>query len=536
MSRAGKIRINTCVVAVAAMATWPQTAAAQAFACPKTGGHMVFAQEAKVNSLDQYTSSTISTRNVAMNIFEALMTRDENMNPIPELAQEVNESADGLTYTFKLRQGVKFHNGKPMTTEDVVASFDRYKKVGIDKGILDIVEKWEATDAQTFVIRLKAPQPTFLENLSSFSVPIVIVPKENTDAPPMQMKPVGTGPWEFVEFVADSHVKLKRFDGYKPDTRYKDIDGFGGYKVACLDTVTFRIVTEAGARVAGLETGEFLGAEDVPAKSQATLKSNANIVLKPLQNFWVQLAIPNLSVPPTDNLKVRQAIQAALDMEEIMEAATDGAYRLNIGLQYPGQAFYTEAGKETYNQKNADKAKKLLAEGGYKGEKLILLTNKDYTNMYTAALVMSEQLKAIGMNVELLVLDWPASVQKQQNKGDPSGWNFFYTGYGTNTSLGGVAAMRFHAPPFNTYRPKDDVPDAEFASSSTRLPTARRWMSARPHSREPRRACWIRCWRFPSARSPRCRRCAPMSRASGPSAFRACPTSGSRADRASHRA
>lgn len=438
-------------------------ASAQQFTCPKTGGDLVFAQEAKVNSLDQHTSSTISTRNVAMQMFESLMTRDENMNPIPELAQEVIESPDGMTYTFKLRQGVKFHNGKLMTSEDVVASFDRYKKVGIDRGILDVVEKWEAPDKDTFILRMKAPQPTFLENLSSFSVPVVIVPKEIADAAPMQLKPIGTGPWEFVEFVADSHVKLKRFDGYQPDKRYNDINGFGGYKVACLDTVTFRIVTEPGARVAGLETGEFHGAEDVPATSQARLKENANIVLKPLENFWVQIAVPNLSFPPTDNLKVRQAIQAALDMEELMEAATDGAYRLNIGLQYPGQAFYTEAGKETYNQKNTAKAKKLLAEAGYKGEKLILMTNKDYSNMYTAALVMSEQLKAVGMNVELLVLDWPASVQKQQNTIE--GWNFFYTGYGTNTSLGGIAALRFHAPPYNTYRPKNNEPDAEFVKA-----------------------------------------------------------------------
>jgi peptide/nickel transport system substrate-binding protein len=436
------------------------TSAAAQFTCPKTGGNLVFAQEAKVNSLDMMTSSTISTRNIAMNMFEALMTRDENMSPIPELAESVNESEDGLTYTFKLRQGIKFHNSKEMTTEDVVASFDRYKKLGIDRGILDVVDKWEAPDKHTFIIRMKQAQPTFIENLSSFSVPIVIVPKENTDAPAMQMKPVGTGPWEFVEFVADSHVKLKRFDGYKPDARYKDINGFGGYKVACVDTVTFRIVTEAGARVAGLETGEFHGAEDVPAKAQSRLKSNANIVLKPLQNFWVQIATPNISMPPMDNLKIRQAIQAALDMEEIMDAATDGAYRLNIGLQYPGQPFYTEAGKNTYNIKDKDKAKKLLAEGGYKGEKIILLTNKDYGNMYTAALVMSEQLKAIGMNVELLVIDWPASVQKQQNTTD--GWHWFFTGYGTNTSLGGIAAWRFHSHPFNTYKPKDNKPDETF--------------------------------------------------------------------------
>ncbi|MBM3573291.1 MAG: ABC transporter substrate-binding protein [Alphaproteobacteria bacterium] len=435
-------------------------AAAQHFTCPRTGGNLVFAQEAKVNSLDQHTSSTISTRNVAMHMFESLMTRDENMSPIPELADQVIATEDGMTYTFKLRQGVKFHNGKIMTTEDVVASFDRYKKVGIDRGILDVVDRWEAPDKDTFIIRMKVAQPTFLENLSSFSVPIVIIPKENADAAPMQLKPVGTGPWEYVEFVADSHVKLKRFDGYVPDKRSTDINGFGGYKVACADTITFRIVTEAGARVAGLETGEFHGVEDLPAKAQARLKTNANIVLKPLQNFWVQIAIPNLSFAPTDNLKVRQAIQAALDMEEIMEAATDGAYRLNVGFQYPGQAFYTEAGKETYHQKNTAKAKKLLQESGYKGEKLTLLTNKDYSNMYTAALVMSEQLKAIGMNVELLVLDWPASVQRQQNTAE--GWNFFFTGYGTNTSLGGIAALRFHAPPFNTYRPKNNQPDAEF--------------------------------------------------------------------------
>jgi len=451
---------RSLALAAFSVASLAATAASAQFTCPKKGGNLVFAQEAKVNSLDQHTSSTISTRNIAMNMFEALMTRDENMAPIPELAETVTEAPDGMSYTFKLRQGIKFHNGKEMTTDDVVASFDRYKKVGIDRSILDVVEKWEAPDKTTFILRMKTAQPTFLENFSSFSVPIVIVPKENADAAAMQLKPVGTGPWEFVEFVADSHVKLKRFEGYVPDPRSKDIDGFGGHKVACLDTVTFRIVTEAGARVAGLETGEFHGAEDVPAKAQARLKGNANISLKPLQNFWVQIAVPNTSAPPTDNVKVRQAIQAALDMEEIMEAATDGAFRLNIGLQYPGQPFYTEAGKNTYNLKDKEKAKKLLAEAGYKGEKVVLLTNKDYSNMYTAALVMSEQLKAAGINAELLVLDWPATVQKQQNSAE--GWNFFFTGYGTNTSLGGIAAWRFHAHPNNAYKPKDNMPDEGF--------------------------------------------------------------------------
>src|SRR5271167_3831964 len=106
------------------------------FKCPHVGGDFPFGQEANVNSLDQMGSSTISTRNIAMNIFETLMTRDENTSPIPELADSVTEAPDHMSYTFKLRQGVKFHNGKPMTSADVVASFERYSKMGLLRTIL----------------------------------------------------------------------------------------------------------------------------------------------------------------------------------------------------------------------------------------------------------------------------------------------------------------------------------------------------------------------------------------------------------------
>src|SRR3954449_1368922 len=105
-------------------------ASAEPFKCPRTGGDFVFGQEANFNTLDQMTSATISTRNIAMNIYESLMTRDENNRPILELAEAMIEASDHLTYSFKLRQGIHFHNGKPLTSSDVVASFDRYGKVG----------------------------------------------------------------------------------------------------------------------------------------------------------------------------------------------------------------------------------------------------------------------------------------------------------------------------------------------------------------------------------------------------------------------
>src|SRR3954452_21327743 len=214
------------VLAVCAAAS----VSAEPFKCPRVGGNFTFGQEANINGLDQMTSGTISTRNIAMNMFESLMTRDENFNPILELADSMGESQDHLTYTFKLRQGVRFHNGKEMTSADVVASFDRYAKIGLYRSSLDNVDRWEAPDKDTFVIHLKKVQPTFLEFLSSFGAPIVIIPAENKDDPPMQLKTIGTGPWQLVESVPGAYVKMKRYEGYKPNVNFDQRTGLGGYK------------------------------------------------------------------------------------------------------------------------------------------------------------------------------------------------------------------------------------------------------------------------------------------------------------------
>ena len=438
-------------------------ALAAQFKCRKTGGTFTFAQSANVNGLDQMTSSAVSTRNIAMNIFETLITRSDTNAAIPELAASVTESADHLSYTFKLRDNITFHNGKKMSAADVLASYERYKRIGLQRNTFDNVASWETPDAGTFVMRLKEVQPTFLEQLSSFAVPIVIVPAEMKDDPPQQLRTVGTGPWSLVDYVPGSAVRLKRFDGFVANTAYEDRTGFGGYKQACFDAVTFRIVTEPGARVAGLQTGEIQGAEDVPTKALDTLKNDRNIALVPIQNWSILIAYANLQQAPTDNILVRQAIQAAMNMDEIMDAATDGNYRLNVGFQYPNQSTYSDLGKETYDQRNAAKAKQLLAQAGYKGEKIVLLTNKDYTYMYNASVVMAEQLKAIGLNIELKITDWPTAVAMRQKP--DSGWNFFYTGWGTEPSLGPIPTMQVLVPPNPVYVPRPGEDDKELAAA-----------------------------------------------------------------------
>jgi peptide/nickel transport system substrate-binding protein len=438
-------------------------AQAERFRCPRTGGDFVFAQSANVVGLDQMTSSAISTRNIAMNIFETLITRDDGNKPIPELADSFSESPDHLTYTFPLRRGVRFHNGKLMTSADIAASFDRYKRVGLQRNTFDNVAGWDTPDADTFVIRLKQVQPTFIEQLSSFAVPIVIVPAELKDDPPQQLRTIGTGPWQLVEYVPGGFVKLKRFDAYAPNTNFDDKTGFGGYKQACLDTVTFRIVTEPGARVAALQTGEVQGAEDVPTNAVPALKQDPKITLIPIQDWTIPIAYANLSQPPTDNLAFRKAVQAALDMDEVMDAGTDGNYRLNVGFQYPSRATYSDAGKDTYNLHDPALAKRYLEQAGYKGEPVVLLTNKDYNWMFNISVVMAAELNAVGINAQLKVVDWPTAVAMRQKP--DSGWNYFYTGWGTEPSLGPIPTMQVLVPPSPVYAPKPGQEDQELVAA-----------------------------------------------------------------------
>ena len=445
--------VATAVLPIAAHAAEP-------FKCGRIGGDFTYGLEANVAGLDMMANSAVSVRNIAMNTYETLVTRDENMKPLLQLALSAEPSQDNHVYTFKLRQGVHFHNGKLMTSADVRASFERYGKVGIDRSILAPVDHYDTPDASTFVITLKESRPTFIESMSSITVPIIIIPEENKDAPASQLPSVGTGPYQMEQFVPDGFVKLKRFDGYTPDTRYTDIDGFGGYKVACLDTITFRMVPEAGARIAGLQTGELQAVEDVPTIMQKRLSEDKNIQLLKLQNFWFNVTFPNWSAPPTNNLKFRQAVAAAVNFDEIMDAANDGNYKHNYSLQYPGSTYYTEAGRDLLNQHDPAKVKELLQEAGYKGEKVVLLTNKDYPALYNSAVVMAQQLNAVGINAQLLVQDWPSALAKSM-KGTPD-WNFFFTGWITYIAQGGMQTLRPMAEPNPVYTPPDNKTDPAF--------------------------------------------------------------------------
>ena len=421
---------------------------------------LVFGQEAPPPTLDPYFTTAISTRNVAMHIFEQLVTRDEKNAVIPELAESWQISPDGLTYTFKIRTGVKFHNGKTMTSADVKASFERYKRMALAKVTLASVSEINAPDITTFELKLKQRQPVFLDELSAFVTPIAIIPAEQADREGGKLELIGTGPMQFVEWVPDSHIRLRRFVDYQPDARYKGTDGFGGNKKVWFDTVDFKFVKEPGARVAGLESGQLQIIEDLPPESAKRLVSNKNIVMYDLKNFWLHGAWVNHHRAPTNDVRIRRAIQMALDVDEIMEISTDGAYSLQPGLQYPGNPYHVKNGEQYYNVNNPKKAAALLKEAGYKGEELVIITNSSYQSMYKAAQIVSEQLKGIGMKVRVDVFDWATAMNQRRNK---EGWNLWFTGQGSGPSVGPFSALKDVVSPQNNQFVADPILDRLFA-------------------------------------------------------------------------
>ena len=207
----------------------------------RKGGDVIVAMTAAPPTIDAMATTAQAARNISMHLFESLFTRDEGANPKPELAEGVDIAADGMSYSFKLRGGVKFHNGKTMTSADVKASMERYARLGGSRDALKAVAAFEAPKPDVFVMKMASIFPGMIEAISSPRAPFVIVPEEECAKPLGQIGMIGTGPFSFVEYKPDSHVRMVRHDGYAANMAYEKRDGFTGRKTAYFDSVTIRI-------------------------------------------------------------------------------------------------------------------------------------------------------------------------------------------------------------------------------------------------------------------------------------------------------
>ena len=402
----------------------------------KKGGDVIIAMQAAPPSLDPHVTSAQVARNINLHVFETLYARDENARPVPDLAEGVTVSPDGLTYVFTLRRGVKFHNGREMGPADVVASLERYRKVGASASLIGAIDTVAATGPNQVTVKLKSVQSTFLSNLSSPRAPIAIMPAEEAAKESGKASPIGTGPFKFVEYKPDSHVKLARFDDYKPNPAYKDRDGFAGAKVVYLDSVTFRFMPEAGARDAALQSGQVHLNEASDGPTAKRLKGNPGFQVISVLPWALQVFKFNHAQAPGSDVNFRRAVALAIDPEEILAVAHPDIYKLDQSWVYGGSAFHTN--RKPLKQ-DLTAAKAALAKSGYKGEKVTFIIDNIRPNVDTATIIQ-QQLAQIGVTVELKVSDWPTT--SKIGLGSDQGWNFWTHGFGIEPFEGPASVMQ----------------------------------------------------------------------------------------------
>ena len=414
------------LIALPAMA---QTANPQA----KRGGTLTHAHVSGMDHFDPALFCTTVQLETGMHMYEGLMMMGDDYSSKPMLASKAVVDADGKKFTFTLRRGVKFHNGKEMTSADVLATYQRYVKLSPNAASFASVSSFDAPDAYTFVINLKDTSAVLLEVLKTPCFPLSIIPAEEAAKGAREIAVIGTGPYQMGELVKDSHLTMRRFDGYTADTSATGPDGFAGRKTAHFDTIRYNFLPEVSSRVAAMLANTADLAE-VDADQIDRFKGRNDIIIEKVFPGCMHTIVLRADAGRTRDVRIRQAIMAVVDAEEMAEVS-GYVYKMNASLLYPDSPYYTgDQMKQFYSQNDPAKAKALLAAAGYKGEKLIIHTNSNYAYMRAQMLVLEQKLKGVGMNVEMRVTDWITNANAFLT--GEGGWNVSMTGYCSQPLLG----------------------------------------------------------------------------------------------------
>jgi len=376
-------------------------------------------------SLDPMVSSTDLVATIMQHVYEPLFTFDANWNVVPMLAEAMPVITDGgKTYTIKLRAGINLHNGRALTSEDVTASLQRWFETSArGKAVAQEVDAMTAKDGLTVEIKLKNAYAPLLAHLAMPSGMAAIMAKESIATPLTSF--VGTGPYSFKERRPDQYVLLSKFDKYS--ARSEPASGYGGKRQALIEELRFVPVPNANTRVEGALAGQFHFADLLPVEASSRLdQSGGKAVPIITPSFGFPYFVLNTTQGPLAKKEVRQAIQVALKEEEVLAAGFGDPKFYSVEANHfpKNTPFYSEEGKGDYNQGDVARAKKLAAEGGYKGFPIRILTSRQYEFHYNMALMIAEHLKRAGFSPELNVVDWATLVQR---RGDASRWDIYIT-------------------------------------------------------------------------------------------------------------
>ncbi|GGM08087.1 MULTISPECIES: ABC transporter substrate-binding protein [Micromonospora] len=365
-----------------------------------TGGILNAAIGGEPDQLDPHRTSAYYSFQVLENVYDTLVEPDADLKMAPALATRWTTSDDQLTWTFTLREGVRFSDGSPLTADDVVYSYTR-----IIDGKLNAAYKFEtvrsvtATDPATVVVTLTAPTPNLLANLGGFKG-VAIVKKSNVESGEITTKPVGTGPFAVASYTSGDSIQLTRNEHYwAGPTR--------------LDGVRFTFVSDPTVALQNLRGGEVDWTDNLPPQQVDSLKQDDRLTVEsaPSTDYWY-LAL-NQGRAPFDNVAVRRAVAFALDREAITRAAKFGQATANQTAIPQGSNWYYEYAPYRHD---VAQARQLLDQAGVRDLSLDLMVTSEYPETVSAAQVIASQLGEIGIDVKIRTLDF-AQWLDEQGKG-----------------------------------------------------------------------------------------------------------------------
>jgi peptide/nickel transport system substrate-binding protein len=352
------------------------------------GGTLIAAIGGDPDQLDPHATTSSFAFTVLENVYDTLVQPGDDLTMEPALAESWDTSDDLLTWVFTLREGVTFHDGSELTSEDVVASFEHIRDEGANGWRLAAIDEFEATDDLTVTMRLNRPAPNLLEQIGPFKG-LAIASADDIAAGTLNDEPNGTGPFRLTDSSGDS-ITLEAFEDYW---------GEGPF----LDGIEFRIIPDEGVKLTNLETGEVDWIDSVPPEQVETLEGSDDLVIgrTPGNDYWY-LSLNN-DREPFDDPQVRQAIAFALDPEVIAEAAHFDAATPNETAIPEDSFWYHEYAPFGYDP---DQARQLLEDAGVEGLTIDLMVTNEFPETVTAAQVIENQLGEVGISVSIRTEDF----------------------------------------------------------------------------------------------------------------------------------
>ena len=396
-----------------------------------------FVPQANLTSLDPIWTTAAVTAEHAYYVFDTLYGVDAHFRPHPQMAAGHTVSADGKTYTIKLRPGLTFHDGSKVTATDCVASLKRWAaRDTFGVTVAGFVTAWEAKDDLTLVVHLKQPFPLLIDALAkpASSSPFIMPERlAKTDPATQITEMVGSGPYMFEakEYVSGSRVVYKRFPGYKPAAGAPS--WYAGAKIAHFERVEWHIIPDSATASAALQSGEIDWWELVDADLIPLLKTQKDVHIGMADPAgYLGVTRFNELWPPFDNVLMRQAVMHTVDQREFMGAVTGNdptAWRPNHSFFPAGTPYGNPIHPDPMAKPNWALAHKLVKQAGYKGEKIVLLNPTDFPTIKPFGEITYANLKKLGLNVDLVETDWGTVVQRRGLKTAPDkgGWNIFHT-------------------------------------------------------------------------------------------------------------